>query len=585
MANLALAFSILGRDRGASKNLDKVGDAAQRTGKKFSGLQKIAAGGLVGGAVVKLFKDSVGAASDLGESLSKARVVFGSASADLEKFAQTSDKSLGLSKQAALEAAGTFGNLFSALGIGQKPAEQMSKKLLTLSADLASFNNANPADVLLALRSGLVGEAEPLRKFGVNISAARVEAEAFALGLAKPTKDRAKIVAAQVAVEKATANLAKTQKKHGKSSLESRDAASKLALASGKLNKALQGQKAQLSASQKAQATYSIILKDSKLAQGDFARTSGGLANSQRIMAASFVNAKAKLGEKLLPVMVKITRYITTDVIPAFTNLVGFIDDHSSLFKAVAGIAAAFYLIIKAQKAVLAFQSIFRTKMVAEAVLTRNAVGAASVGGIGGKGKGGPLAAGSRLLPGLGGAGLTLALSTSGDDGPGPNKKQMELALQKYAANDRNYKSGRLQAPKFDSGSDFDKTALRRGVEAAGGFQKFAAAVEAANRKAIVPGVAKAFTTAVVGKVVPQAKAQTKAALDTKSEVQRMVRNASSQTTQLQQVSSYLAQILGVTSNLGRPNITVNAYGAAASPEAHMRTVVYKYGRNGKAFA
>ncbi len=202
---------------------------------------------------------SLKAASDLEESQSKMQVVFDQSAGKIKKWAADSAQAFGLSKAAAYEAVGTFGNLFRAMDVGIPAAAKMSTKLVQLAADLASFNNANPEEVLLALRSGLVGEAEPLRKFGVSLSAARIETEALKMGLA--------------------------------------------------------GTKDELTAGMKAQAAYSIIMADTTLAQGDFARTSGGLANQMRIMKAEAIDAAASFGTLLLPVGIAVAR--------AFANLGG----------------------------------------------------------------------------------------------------------------------------------------------------------------------------------------------------------------------------------------------------------------------
>jgi hypothetical protein len=246
----------------------------------------------------------------------------------------------------------------------------MSKKLLSLSSDLASFNNADPTAVLEALRSGLVGEAEPLRKFGINITAARIQAEAYALGLVKPVKDQSKIRAAHLAVQKSIVALAQAQKKYGKDSLAARDATSKVDAASAHLKAALAGQTGELTNAQKAQAAYSLIMKDSTLAHGDFARTSGGLANQQRILAANFVDAKAKLGTSLLPAMTHFVTFLNTSALPALTNIAGFIGDHGDFFKhavlaagVVWGLNKAIAGIKAAQAVVAAFQGAFAARM------------------------------------------------------------------------------------------------------------------------------------------------------------------------------------------------------------------------------
>lgn len=280
-----------GQTRGA---MTRIGEGAVRAGKAMSvGLTV---------PIVGLAISGVKAASDLSESMSKVKVVFGENAAEIEKWSKTTAASMGVSQQAALEAVGTFGNLFRAMGLGQNEAAGMSQKLVGLASDLASFNNADPAEVLEALRSGLVGETEPLRRFGVSLSAARVEAIALAEGMVEPTKNAAGIKKALAEVEQANAAVTRAQREHGESSKEFTEAQKRATDAEVALGEATKGAVPELTAAQKAQAAYAGIMKDTTLAQGDFGRTAGGLANQQRILAAQFENAKASLGSALLPV-------------------------------------------------------------------------------------------------------------------------------------------------------------------------------------------------------------------------------------------------------------------------------------------
>ena len=209
-------------------------------------------------------KMSIDAASDLAESQSKVGQVFGDSAKEIEAFASTAARSFGLSKQAALEATGTFGNLFRSMGVGLPEATAMSKGLVTLAADLASFNNIDPTVALEKLRSGLVGEIEPLRALGVNFNAAEVNAKAMALGLG------------QVGVE--------------------------------------------LTDQAKVQARYALILEKTQLAQGDFGRTSDGLANQQRILKAQVEDLSAELGKALIPAMTQLGQVIIP-VVSGMTSL------------------------------------------------------------------------------------------------------------------------------------------------------------------------------------------------------------------------------------------------------------------------
>lgn len=275
----------LADSKGVSDEVSKV----EGTGAKLKGWAKSTAA-VIGGAfaatkVAEFAKDAMGAASDLNESVSKTGVVFGGAAADIEAWSKSSATSMGLSQQAALEAAGTYGNLAVALGLPQDQAADMSKSLVGLAGDLASFNNVPVDQALQALQSGLTGETEPLKKFGVNINEATLKAQAMAMGLSD-----------------------------GKGPLD---------------------------AAAKAQASYALIMKQTTTAQGDFARTADGVANQQRIAAAQTENMKAKLGQALLPVMQQVVSILNQYLIPALTVLAGFLEANSSwIVPLVAAIAA-----------------------------------------------------------------------------------------------------------------------------------------------------------------------------------------------------------------------------------------------------
>lgn len=295
-----------------AQRMDAVGSKMQSVGAKMSiGLTA---------PLALLGKASFDAASDLNESMSKAKVVFDDMAPAVVKWSKTAATSMGISQQAALEAAGTFGTLAQSMGMMQGPATDMSMSLVQLASDLASFNNASPEDVLLALRSGLVGEAEPLRKFGVSLSAARVEAEALASGLVKPVAKMTDVAEASIAVEKAAQDANEAVKKYGRESTQAAEAGVKLAKAEEKLSEATRGNVQELTAAQKMQAAYNIIMKDTALAQGDFARTADGAANKQRIMAAQFKDMQAQLGQALIPIFQKVAG-VLQDVANWFSNL------------------------------------------------------------------------------------------------------------------------------------------------------------------------------------------------------------------------------------------------------------------------
>lgn len=291
------------RDAGtaARRAGDDIEDIGRRGRRAFDGLgtSLLAFGSALGGAValrgfVNFAGDAIEAASDLEESTSKAQVVFGSFFSDIEDFAATAPQALGLANAEAIEFAGTFGNLFTALGLTQQAAADLAPDIVQLGADLASFNNIDVTEALEKLRAGLVGEAEPLRTLGVNLNAAAVEAKAMELGLTDATG----------AVDEAA----------------------------------------------KVQARYAIILEQTVNAQGDFARTADGIANRQRTLAAQFTELQAAVGEALLPafeaileVAPEIVAAIEQGLVPAFAGLAASVEgfDASGFVENISGLPSA----------------------------------------------------------------------------------------------------------------------------------------------------------------------------------------------------------------------------------------------------
>lgn len=214
------------------------------------------------------FRASISAASAMAETQSKVGVVFGESAVAIRAWGEDSASAMGMSTQKALEAAATVGNFAQALGISQQEALKMSPALVQLAADLASFNNANPEETMLALRSGLAGETEPMRRFGVALNAATVEAKALEMGLART--------------------------------------------------------KAEISEADKVTARYALIMEQTNSAQGDFARTSDNLANASRTLTANMENLRAKVGEGVAPALgqavSKLNDWIESDEGIQFTN-------------------------------------------------------------------------------------------------------------------------------------------------------------------------------------------------------------------------------------------------------------------------
>lgn len=280
------------------KQLETVGQKAQFALKKSFVPAVAVLGGLTAAAV-----PAVQAASDLNETISKTSVIFGQADQAIFDFADNAAASLGQTRQQALDAAATFGTFGKAAGLTGNELATFSTDFTKLASDLASFNNTSPEEAVVALGAALRGESEPMRRFGVLLSADAVAAKALSMGLVTATVDMDKVNIATQKADLAFQKHSATVEKYGESSVEAAKTALALEQAENSLAKAVDGTNDKLSASAKTLATQALIMEATKDAQGDFARTSDGLANSQRILTAQVKDLQAELGSVLLPIV------------------------------------------------------------------------------------------------------------------------------------------------------------------------------------------------------------------------------------------------------------------------------------------
>ena len=271
--------SVATASTGMTNFMTKIKQVGTTMGVAFAGTQ-----------IVQFGKDTIMAASSMAESVSKVKVVFGESADAVFKFGDGAAKSMGMSNQAAIEAAGTYGNLFQAFGIGQGKANEMSTTLVQLAADLGSFNNTSTEEAINALRSGLSGETEPLKRYGVALNETTLKAKAMAMGFGE---------------------------------------------IKGAMDPAI-----------KAQVTYALVLEQTKLAQGDYERTAGGTANKMKSLQAEFQNAKVAVGDMLMPAFTAILAVLKA-VIPVITGITKYFKENADALKMYTIIlgtaAAAFY--------------------------------------------------------------------------------------------------------------------------------------------------------------------------------------------------------------------------------------------------
>ncbi|HEY7824651.1 MAG TPA: hypothetical protein VIG24_17550, partial [Acidimicrobiia bacterium] len=211
---------------------------------------------------------AIQAGSDLAESQSKVGQIFGETGDDIIAWSKTTAESLGVSQQGALDAASTFATFGKSAGLAGDDLGTFATDLTGMSSDLASFYNTSPEEAINAIGAALRGESEPIRKYGVLLDDATLKQRAMTEGIYDGT--------------------------------------------------------GALTPQQKVLAAQAEILAQTSDAQGDFARTSDGLANQQRIMQASLADTTAEIGTALLPVALELVNIFKDSVLPVIQNVADF---------------------------------------------------------------------------------------------------------------------------------------------------------------------------------------------------------------------------------------------------------------------
>lgn len=252
MATRKIEVAIVGDASSLQRAFGRASKSGSAFGRSIGGIGRAAGVGLAAfgvaaaGASVKMLD----LASDAGEVQSKLGVVFGKQLPGLTRELDTFAAATGASRYELRQQAADMGALLKPIVGNTKGAADMSAATVKLATDLGSFNNVPTADALEAIRAGLVGEAEPLRRFGVLLNEAAVTEEAYASGIAK--------------------------------------------------------RGAELTEAQKLQARYNLIMRQTKLAQGDAERTSGSMANQVKRLKNGLRDAATDMGKLLLPTALKL---------------------------------------------------------------------------------------------------------------------------------------------------------------------------------------------------------------------------------------------------------------------------------------
>jgi hypothetical protein len=263
---------VFGSDtKGFDRGIGQVDRGLASSKRGFASYAKVAAAGFVAvgaagvAAAAVLVKSAVAGAVDLEESVNAVNVTYGKNAAGIKKLGKEAANSFGLSKAEFNSLAVQFSAFAGTIAGKGGNVVGVMKDLAGRGADFASVMNLDVNEAMRLFQSGLAGETEPLRKFGIDLSAAAVEAHAYKAGIADAGKE--------------------------------------------------------LTEQQKVQARYSLLMKQTSKTQGDFKNTSDSLANSQRILGANWKNMSAEVGALLLPALAGLSGWALDTGLPALRQL------------------------------------------------------------------------------------------------------------------------------------------------------------------------------------------------------------------------------------------------------------------------
>ncbi len=189
------------------------------------------------------------------EAASKFDTIFASQAPGVRAWADTLSVSIGRSSR---ELQGMAADMMAVLqpmpGIGAA-ATSMSERLVQVAQDISSFHDVDAREAFNAVRSGILGETEPLRRFSIDLTDASMKEYALAQGIRKRVED--------------------------------------------------------MSSAEKAQLRYNIILARMGEASGDAERTSGSLTNKIRALEAALSDQSVALGSRVIPGMTTLVSAMT----------------------------------------------------------------------------------------------------------------------------------------------------------------------------------------------------------------------------------------------------------------------------------
>lgn len=255
----------------ASAALDQLEDHTNKSTDAFSRLAKAIGLVMIARKALDTIKTGIDYASDLAEVQNVVDVTFGSATEAINSWSKECLAAYGMNEVSAKRYAGTIGAMLKSSGLAGDAIVDMSKDMVGLAGDMASFYNLDLETAFEKIRSGISGETEPLKQLGINMSVANLEAYALSQGITKAYNE--------------------------------------------------------MSQAEQVMLRYNYLMSTTADAQGDFARTQDSYANQTRLLSESWLEFIGVMAEQLLPVL--------TTIVSWLNNIVAFLTENADMVSAV----------------------------------------------------------------------------------------------------------------------------------------------------------------------------------------------------------------------------------------------------------
>jgi phage-related protein len=229
---------------------------------------------IVSAQVGRILGQSITAHNDYIEAMNMFTVAAGAQEQEMQANLDVLSEYGGLARSTLTEAAGGYKLLAQEMGVTAKTSAMMSNNLTNVTVDLASMFNKEFVDVAQDMESALQGQTKTARKYGIDISEAGLQVTATRLGIQKSVET--------------------------------------------------------MTQAEKVQLRYATIVRQTSLAQSDFARTIESPANMIKILKEQLIELKTSLGavfdtllRAVLPVLITFA-VVLQKVFDALARLTGY---------------------------------------------------------------------------------------------------------------------------------------------------------------------------------------------------------------------------------------------------------------------